>query len=73
MKQSQAEALQAALVECQRFVKAAKLALEVANIEDHVKTVGAQKYWSTTHNKETAATKRASMDLTRALARFRRA
>lgn len=71
MRKSQTEALQAALVECQRFVRAAKAALEVQQIEDNVKASGAQAYWRINRRKESAATKRASMDLTRALARFR--
>ena len=66
MRKSQTEALQAALVECQRFVRAAKKSLEVQNAhESYYPGTEAQ------YRAFTAATQRASMDLTRALARFR--
>ncbi len=83
MRESQEKALQAALVECQRFVRAAKKALEKHHEDEEynrrVEQCRAEGYdvYDGPYPKDVAAslasTKRASMDLTRALARFRRA
>ena len=84
MTEQQEKDLQAALVECRRFVSAAKLALEkhkeeaeykrsVEKCENEGYGIGTTTFdWPRGIAASSASAKRASMDLSRALSAFRR-